>query len=198
MNYGNLSDELLAEKARGEDDSDAQRVLLDRYENLIHSVVKPYFIKGAEKEDLVQEGRLGLYKAVKTFNGASSFKTYAYTCVKSSVLSAVRRSGAQKRAADAGAISLAGITEVGDEEKNPIISDSDSNPETKYINKESAKELSNRIMFSLSDSERKILLMRLDGYSYKEISDLTGKNLKSVDNTVQRIRKKLACEKKRK
>lgn len=198
MNYNKFSDEVLAEKARGEDNTDAQRVLLDRYEDLIHSVVKPYFIKGAEKEDLVQEGRLGLYKAVKTFNGSSSFKTYAYTCVKSSVLSALRKSGARKRAADTGAISLTGITDTGDEEKNPIISDSDSNPETKYINKESAKELSNRIMFSLSDSERKILLMRLDGYSYKEISDLTGKNLKSVDNTVQRIRKKLACEKKSK
>lgn len=191
MDYNSLSDKELAQKSQS-GDKNCQHALMCRYEYLVNYVASPFFLPGGEKEDLVQEGRIGLYKAVMTFNGSSNFKTYAHTCIKSCIVSALRKINAKKCAADVGAVSFSGIAATADEEKNLAMADSASDPETRYINSESARELSDKILFSLSSSERDILIMRLDGYSYKEISDKTGKNTKSVDNTVQRIRKKLS------
>lgn len=191
MDYKTFSDEELAKRSQ-EGDKECQHGLVCRYEDLVHAVVRPFYIPGGEKEDLVQEGRIGLYKAVMTFNGSSSFKTYAYICVRSCVLSALRKVSTKKSAADLTAVSLAGISAEGDYEKNPAVADSEFDPETRYINSETARELSDKIMITLSQSERDILLMRLDGYSYKEIGQKTGRNAKFVDNTVQRIRKKLS------
>lgn len=191
MNYKKFSDERLALIAKNEQDGEAQKILFERYAGAVHSVVNSYFFKEGDREDLFQEGMMGLYKAVRTYDGSSKFKTYAFTCIKSGVVSALRKSNAQKRAADATAVSFAGLLGDGEEDKNSVMTDSAPNPETEYINNESAEELSNRIKVSLSAAEHEILLLRLDGFSYKEISEKLGKNVKSVDNTVQRIRKKL-------
>ena len=108
------------------------------------------------------------------------------------MLSALRKVSTKKSAADLTAVSLAGISAEGDYEKNPAVADSEFESRNAVYQQRDGKRASDKIMITLSQSERDILIMRLDGYSYKEIGQKTGKNAKFVDNTVQRIRKKLS------
>ncbi len=190
MDYSAMSDEeLLAACKNGKENEEALGVLLMRYKHTVNMVARAYFLSGGDTDDLLQEGMIGVFKAISTYNGKSSFKNYAYKCIKTTILSAVKKSGRLKNKPLYNYISLS--SEEGDDDKNAFLSDDSFDPEEKYINDEAEKELKARIKESLSELEYKILNLYLAGYSYREIAEKTDKSVKSVDNAVQRIRKKI-------
>ena len=185
--YAALSDEQLAVLAKT--DGVALETLIERYKKAVKSSARQYFLAGGEEDDLIQEGSIGLFKAITTFDGTSPFKAYAFRCIKSGIISVVRKSTSGKSRPLNYYVPIC----VGDDEdKNSLIKGEISDPEEEYINSEAAKEFMERVKAALSGYEYEILRFYLDGYSYEEIADLQAKNVKSVDNAVQRIRKKIA------
>ena len=186
-NYTSLSDERLAVLAKA--DAFALETLLERYKKAVKATARQYFLAVGEEDDLIQEGTIGLFKAINTFDGVSAFKNYAFTCIKSGIISAVRKSTSGKNKP---LIYYVPIYVGEDEDKNSLIKGEVVDPEEEYINSETAKEFMDKIKAALSEYEYHILTMYLDGYSYTDIAKAYGKNVKSVDNAVQRIRKKIA------
>ena len=192
MDYRRYSDEELAKLCSGDTpDETALETLLMRYKHTVSSVARSYFLYNGDTDDLLQEGMIGVFKAISTYNGKSSFKNYAYKCIKTSILSAVKKSSRLKNKPLFNYVSLSGLAEGDDADKNPFLSDESFDPEERYINSEAEKELKNRIRSELSELEFEILTLYLCGYSYREIAEKTGKNAKSIDNAIQRIRKKI-------
>ena len=192
MDIGNFTDEELVELCSGDTrDENALETLLIRYKHTVSSVARSYFLSNGDTDDLVQEGMIGVFKAISTYNGKSSFKNYAYKCIKTSILSAVKKSSRLKNKPLFNYVSLSETAEGNDADKSPFLSDDSFDPEERYINSEAEKELKSRIRSKLSDLEFDILALYLSGYSYREIAERTGKNAKSIDNAIQRIRKKI-------
>ena len=154
------------------------------------------YILGGDREDLIQEGMIGLYKAVRDFNPDKniSFKTFADVCITRQILTAIRTANRNKHTPLNASISI--NAPVFDDDSgatilNIIQSTSISNPEELYIIDESLKEIKNEISKKLSGFENTVLELYLDGLSYVEISEKTDKSIKSIDNALQRIKKKL-------
>ena len=188
MKYKNLTDEELAFLAKT--DENALERLIEKYKPLINAQARSYFLNSGDASDLVQEGMIGVFKAITSFNGKSSFKTYVYTCIRSNIITAVKKSNRIKHKPLNNYLSLSGF-EGEDEDKTLLISDKNFDPEKNYIEKEEEKELKNKIKESLSDFEHQILILYLQGFSYADISKKTNKKEKSIDNAIQRIRRKL-------
>ena len=189
MDYINLTDEQLVSLAQ-EKDTEAMSTVINRYKNLVKKVARSYFLIGGDTEDLLQEGMLGVFKAVETFNGKSGFKSYVYICVKTSIISAIKKSNCDKNKPLNNYVSISGNKD-SDADKNQFVISLESDPETDFINKEAEVELQNKIKSTLSNLEFNILSLFLKGYSYIEIGEKLNKNAKSIDNALQRIRKKL-------
>lgn len=187
MDLKNLSDEELILKAR-EKNEEAQNEIYSRYKNLVKKIIKSFYLIGGDQEDLLQEGMLGLFKAVENYKGEIPFKNYASVCIKSSAISAIKKSNSGKNKFLNNCLPLeSGVSE----EESSKITFSYENPEFSIINNEAVSETEIKIKESLSDFEYKIFLYYSDGFSYQDIADKTGKTVKSIDNAVQRIRKKL-------
>ena len=185
--YNKLSDERLAILSGS--DENALETLIKRYKKAVLSTARQYFLAGGEEDDLIQEGTVGLFKAITTYDGVSIFRHYAFKCIKSGIISTIRKSTSDKNKA----LNYYVPIYVGDDEdKNSLIKGEISDPEEEYINSESAREFMERVKSSLSGYEYEILTLYLDGYSYTDIAERKNKNVKSVDNAVQRIRKKIA------
>ncbi len=191
MNYLELTDERLCALAK-ENDAIAIETLLNRYKNLVTVVARSFFLSDGSIEDLAQEGMIGAYHAIVTYNGAISFKNYAYTCIRSSILTAVKKATRKKHSPLNNYISLSGSDDA-DADKSFIMLDEGFNPETILIHREAEVELKIIIKETLSDLENKILALFLKGNSYQDIAQKIGKEVKSVDNALQRIRKKLSA-----
>lgn len=189
MNLELLSDEILVKESQN-GNGRATDVLILRYKSLVKAVARSYFLAGADVEDLLQEGDIGLFKAIQAFNGTSTFKCFAYLCIKNSVFSAIKKSNSNKNKPLNNYISFSGL-DGSDADKSEIVIDAGFDPETGYINKETERELEIEIKKHLSSLEYKILSKYLQGYSYQEIGKELSKPQKSVDNALQRIRKKL-------
>lgn len=188
MKYKNLTDEELAFLAKT--DENALERLMEKYKPLINAQARSYFLNSGDASDLVQEGMIGVFKAITSFNGKSSFKTYVYTCIRSNIITAVKKSNRIKHKPLNNYLSLSGF-DGDDEDKTLLISDKNFDPEKNYIEKEEEKELKNKIKESLSAFEHQILILYLQGFSYADISKKTNKKEKSIDNAIQRIRRKL-------
>lgn len=182
------TDEELVLLAR-QNDAEALETLMDRYKNVVKAVTRSLYLSGGDSEDLLQEGMIGIFKAVATYNGKSAFSAYVFTCVRNNVLSAVKKYGSNKNLPLKNYISLSGYGEGAD--KPEIVIYGGNNPETDYINKESEKELKSNIKKILSGMEYRILTLYLQGFSYAEIGNELGKSSKTADNAIQRIRKKV-------
>ncbi|PWM75254.1 MAG: RNA polymerase sporulation sigma factor SigH [Bacillota bacterium] len=189
MDAAIVADEELCARAQG-GDLGALNALFDRYRTMVKSIVHSYFLSGGDREDLLQEGMIGLFKAVNGYNGKAGFKTFAALCVKRNVLSAIRLSGRDKHKPLNNYVSLSGAGEDG-AGYELLVGREVLDPETEYINNESLAELTEGIHFTLSKFERKVLALYLDGYSYENIGEKLGKSAKSADNALQRIRKKI-------
>ena len=170
-------------------DAEAIETLMERYKSVVKAVTHSLYLSGGDSEDLLQEGMVGIFKAIATYNGKTPFSTYVFTCVKNNVLSAVRKYGSNKNLPLKNYISLSGCGEGAD--KPEIVISDGFDPETDYINKESEKELKSNIKKILSGMEYRILTLYLQGFSYSEIGSALGKTSKTADNAIQRIRKKV-------
>lgn len=157
--------------------------IVKRYSGLVRSICRSYFLLDGEWDDLYQEGFLGLLKAVNTFSEdkVATFKTFAYTCISSSVKTAVRRSLNKSNMILNTAISLQDAYFLETE-----------NLEDAFISDESSIELVQKIKGVLSSFENKVLYFWLGGLSYEETALRLAKPVKSIDNAIQRIKKKVA------
>lgn len=193
--YKNSSDEELITLIKQNNDKGALNYLLEKYTDLVNMKVSKYFIVGAEREDIVQEGMIGLFKAVKSFDGErlSSFKTFANLCVERQLQTAIKTSTRQKHMALNSSVSL-NTAAYDDNDDISIIERLDTNtaedPLDTITKKEYYKFVENRIEETLSDFEKQVLHRYTSGESYVEIAARLDSQVKSVDNAIQRIRKK--------
>lgn len=177
------TDDLLATAAQRGDKA-AEEELLRRYAGLVRAAARQYFLRGGETEDLIQEGMIGLYGAIRDYSKEknSSFKNFAYVCVEHRILDAVRTSAKKGNAPLNTSVPLfaAEGVEAGD------------NPLDRMIRIENHREFIRKMTGALSDLEYRVMTMYIDGFSVSEICEATGKSSKSVDNAVQRGKKKLS------
>lgn len=192
--YTTLSDnELLQLSRRG--DRGAEDQLAFRYMRLVKICSRPYFLVGGDGEDLIQEGMLGLLSAIREFDLSmnTAFKTYAEVCVKRRIYSAIKSASRKKHEPLNDMVSFDDV--LSDESKSGAAAYGDAYrriPEEQVLAREGADEIIKTYSRCLSRFEVEILKLYLSGLSYSEIAESCGKTEKSVDNAVQRIRRKLA------
>ncbi len=189
-----FSDEKLAVLAQQDNDK-ALDYLLSKYRVFVRNKSLSYYIIGADRDDIIQEGMIGLFKAVRDFSPERgvTFKTFADVCVTRQILTAVKNASRQKHAPLNFYVSL--NKPVFDEENDSTFNDivactKNSNPEEIVINKENADKLGSEMNRILSQFELLVLSLYLEGISYVDIAKAIGKDAKSVDNALQRIKKK--------
>ena len=170
-------------------DSEAIDWILKEYSKILSFNAQKYYLIGAEQEDLLQEGILGLLKAIKFYDETkSSFSSFAFLCIRREMISAIRKANTQKNSILNEALTTSSMIEDSSDIDNYI--SSENNPEEAYLLKEEIKEFKNFSDKNFSKLEKEVLKYLIRGYSYREIAKILSKNLKSIDNTIQRIRKK--------
>ena len=190
----NKTDEELALLAKTGDEN-ALEYLLSKYKDLVNGKVNKYFMIGAEKEDIIQEGMIGLYKAIKCYEGnkQNSFKSFANLCVERQLITAIKTSTRQKHMALNSYLSL-NMSAYDDDEDTSLIDVFNSNtvedPLDTITKKEYYKFIESKIDKTLSDFEKQVLQRFAAGDSYVKIAEKLDAPVKSVDNAIQRIRKK--------
>ena len=187
------TDEQLAELAAS-GSREAEELLVSRYNRLVRTCARPFFLVGGDSEDLTQEGMVGLIKAVREYdaNKEASFRTFAEICIRNRLFSVLRAAARDKHKALNQSISL----DTPDFDSNSYTSGTNNlaqrGPEDHLIDREHTAALLSGVRKQLSEFEAKILGYYLDGLSCREIAETVGKPPKSVDNAVQRIRRKVA------
>lgn len=169
----------------------AEETLIGRYTRMVRMLSRPLFLMGGDSEDLIQEGMLGLWKAVRDYvpDRGASFRTFAQTCVKNSMISAIKTAAGKHHIPLNDSVPFE--TLLFDRSDQLSVSD----PETLYIDREIYREQLDQFYSKLSGFEAKVLALYLNGLSYLEISDQVNRSPKSVDNAVQRIRRKFSNSK---
>ena len=164
-------------------DRDAEEVLVKRYLRMVRVCARPYFLAGGDSEDLIQEATFGLLKAIREFSPGydAKFKTFAEVCIRNRIRSAVATASRSKHAPLNDSVPF----------ESPMLG-IEASPEELYISREEEAERLTKLAQKLSPLERKILELFLHGLSYREISEQVGRPAKSVDNAIQRIRRKVA------
>ncbi len=189
-----MTDEAIVELAQGGDD-DALTFLLDKYKNFVRSKARSYFLIGADHEDIVQEGMIGLFKAIRDFKSTrlTSFRAFAELCVKRQIITAIKTATRQKHFPLNSYVSL--NKPLYDEESErtllDVIEGRITNPEDLFISQEELEYIQKEIDTSLSPLEQQVLDAFLNGKSYQEIAEMLGRHVKSIDNALQRVKKKL-------
>ena len=194
--YKDLSDEEIIDKVR-QGNEKALSYLLEKYKELVKMKVGKYYIIGAEKEDIIQEGMIGLFKAIKTYKSDKNitFKTFANLCIERQLITAIKSSNRQKHIPLNSYLSLnISAYDNDDEDSTELIANFNNkvveDPLEMIMKKENYEELEKKIDKSLSDFEKQVLNRFLKGESYVAIAKRLDSPVKSVDNAIQRIRKK--------
>ena len=191
--YSYLSDEQLQKLSRS--DPRAEELLVSRYSALVETMAHSYRMAGGDSSDLIQEGMFGLISAIREFDEAQgvSFRSYASVCIRRRIFSAIRAAARMKHTPLNAGVPLdeAPIPPARDPTVR-IVSEQRRTPEEQVLARESAKEFSNSFSRYLSPFEQDVLQLYLDGYSYLAMSRKLDRDVKAVDNAVQRIRRKLA------
>ncbi len=187
-----MTDEELVSLSRNGNEK-AENELLERYKDTVMKISRGYFIIGGELEDIVQEGMIGLYKAIKNFktDKNATFKTFAITCIKHQIQTAIKKANTKKNLPLSNSVSLQSFSENEEEEFLPVNLIFQVSPDEKIIGRENYKDLIETIKQTLSKKEFEVLKYYLRGYSYKEIAEFLGLNQKSIDNSLSRIKNKL-------
>lgn len=170
--------------------------IMEKYKNLVRSKAGSMYILGADRDDLIQEGMIGLFKAIRDFDSGrdASFFTFAELCISRQMYSAVQAAGRMKHIPLNSYISLYGNgTEHGEEEDGiqGILADHGLNPEDFVIDKENVEQLEKRMEQELSSFEKQVLDLYITGMSYSQIARVLGRDEKSTDNALQRLKGKI-------
>ena len=176
LEYHERADEDLVSAAKSGDNL-AMEFLLNKYKNFVRIKAKSYFLIGADREDIIQEGMIGLYKAVRDFKAdkLSSFRAFAELCITRQIITAIKTATRQKHIPLNQYISL----------NKPIYD------EELVINQEVSEDIKERIQENLSDLESQVLLSYLEGKSYQEMARDLNRHVKSIDNALQRVKRKI-------
>ena len=195
--YGNMTDEELIALFR-DGDQEAMEQLLDKYKGMVLKKARSMYILGGDSDDLIQEGMLGLFKAVRDYDCGrdASFSTFAQLCVTRQLYTAVKASARKKHLPLNTAISLSRpLRESGEGEDEELMdcleADVRSNPEEYIIGQEEMERIEEMIEKELSPLEKQVLELYLTGMGYVEIAHVLNRDEKSTDNALQRIRTKL-------
>ncbi len=193
-NYKEMSDEDLVNSSKS-GDKNALEYLINKYKELVNMKVSKYFIIGAEKEDIIQEGLIGLYKAIKSYSGdkQNSFKTFANMCIERQLITAIKSSNRQKHMPLNSYLSLNESAYENDEETSlfdTFNSHQIEDPLETITKQEYYKSVEIAIDKSLSNFEKQVLNRYMQGESYIQIAEKLDTPVKSIDNAIQRIRKK--------
>ena len=193
--YELMEDESLVELVH-EGDSSALEYLINKYKNFVRAKARSYFLIGADREDIIQEGMIGLYKAIRDFkeDKLSSFKAFAELCITRQMITAIKTATRQKHIPLNSYVSL--DKPIYDEESDRTLMDvicgtKVTDPEELIINQEEFDDIEVKMGEILSELERKVLMLYLDGRSYQEISVDLDRHVKSIDNALQRVKRKL-------
>ena len=197
--YAQSSDEELILRLR-EGESPVTDFIMDKYKNLVRSKAKSMFILGADNEDLIQEGMIGLFKAIRDYDSGrdASFYTFADLCVSRQMYTAVQAAGRQKHTPLNSYVSLyANMSDTEGEEAvlvDALQSAVEKSPEELFFDKENVNVLEEQIDSTLSSFEKQVLDLYITGMSYVQIAKVLGKDEKSTDNALQRIKSKIKKE----
>lgn len=193
--FEDISDELIVKQVH-DGNTEALEYLITKYRMFVKAKARSYFLVGADQEDIVQEGMIGLYKAIRDFKGdkLSSFRAFAELCITRQIITAIKTATRQKHIPLNSYVSL--DKPIYDEESDrtllDVITGSEAeDPEYLMINREEYTHLEGKINEVLSDLEQQVLALYLDGQSYNEISEELNRHVKSIDNALQRVKRKL-------
>lgn len=192
--YDEMTDEDLVARIKAGDKS-AQNALFEKYKDIVNMKANKFYIIGAEREDMIQEGLIGLYKAVKSFDNTkqNSFKTFANLCIERQLITAIKSSNRQKHIPLNSSFSL-NVSAYDEDDDTEVLEILDTktaeDPLDTITKREYFEYVENRIDESLSSFEKQVLNRYIQGESYNDIADRLDTPIKSVDNAIQRIRKK--------
>ncbi len=193
--YDSIDDEDIVEKAK-DGDPQALEYLITKYKNFVRTKARSYFLIGADKEDIIQEGMIGLYKAIRDYNKdkLTSFKAFAELCITRQIITAIKTATRQKHIPLNSYVSL--NKPIYDEESDRTLLDVISgvkitDPEELIISQEELMSMECKIGEILSDLELEVLMAYLEGKSYQEIAVELDRHVKSIDNALQRVKRKL-------
>ncbi|WP_019414583.1 RNA polymerase sporulation sigma factor SigH [Paenisporosarcina sp. TG20] len=177
-------------------DTDALDFLITKYRSFVRMKARSYFLIGADREDIIQEGMIGLYKSIRDFRGdkLSSFRAFAELCITRQIITAIKTATRQKHIPLNSYVSL--DKPIYDEDSDRTLMDMISgtvneDPEHLMIHREDFSNMEEKMDEILSDLERQVLALYLDGQSYHEISEELNRHVKSIDNALQRVKRKL-------
>lgn len=195
MELEHLTDEEIADLAK-HGNVEALEYLINKYKNFVRAKARTYFLIGADREDIIQEGMIGLYKAIRDYrcDRQASFRAFAEICVTRQIITAIKTATRQKHIPLNSYISL--NKPVFDEESERtlgevVTTDKASNPEDLFINQENLLDIESTMHRILSPLEQEVVALYLEGKSYVEIAQQLNRHVKSVDNALQRVKRKL-------
>lgn len=193
--YDNMLDEEIVLSAR-EGNAASLEYIINKYKNFVRAKARSYFLIGADKEDIVQEGMIGLYKAIRDFRNdkLSSFRAFAELCITRQIITAIKTATRQKHIPLNSYVSL--NKPIYDEESDRTLLDiltatKITDPEELIISREELVSIESKIGEILSDLELEVLMSYLQGKSYQEIACDLDRHVKSIDNALQRVKRKL-------
>lgn len=195
--FADMADEEIVLMANSAGNVLAQEYLLHKYRNFVRGKAKSYFLIGAEREDIIQEGMIGLYKAIRDYkdNRQSSFRAFAELCVTRQIITAIKTATRQKHIPLNSYVSLNKPIYEQDSDRTllDVISGGARtiNPEELIIRREEFAEIKNKMNTILSDLEWEVFMNYLDGKSYQETAEELHRHIKSIDNALQRVKRKV-------
>lgn len=194
-NYEDLTDDELILQSQSGDEAALETILI-RYKPLVYKKSQPYYLAGGDSDDVVQEGLIGLYKAVIGFDKSKFpfFSVFAGVCIERRIMSAVKKASRLKHNPLNSYVSLSGDNEessLGTLCTSAAVGQITENPENILIEKEKVSGLEGMICNTLSQFEMCVLLSHLNGRTYKETAQYLNRDVKAVDNAMQRIKKKI-------
>lgn len=191
-----LNDEELIERAR-EGSEPAIDLLLNRYRHYARAKARTYFLAGADREDIVQEGMIGLYKAIRDFEPTKNiaFRAFAELCMTRQIITAIKSATRQKHAPLNSYVSLSKPASEDDDSERSVedslASKDMDDPMDLVISAEEVEKIRSSVARLLSHFETEVLSLYMEGKSYQQIGDMLGRHVKSIDNALQRIKRKL-------
>ena len=199
VNLQTATDEELVESVRNDGNDRAIEMLLKRYRHYARAKARSYFLSGADKDDIVQEGMIGLFKAIRDYQASKNiaFRAFAELCITRQIITAIKTATRQKHQPLNSYVSLSRGYATSDEDDRALVDilvvDHAPDPADVVISSEEMSVIRSSMGRALSKFETQVMQLYVEGKSYQQIADILGKHSKSIDNALQRIKRKLAA-----